>query len=233
VNITFQEGGGLGSSSTAFVNTTYANYKAALTADASGADDVAALAQLNALAYGGTSIDLSTANARALGFNAPASPDGTITLNTSLCFFNHNSPVAGQYDLYAVACHEMDEVLGTSSGVGGSFQDTDLFRYNGAGARSFNTNTAQHAYFSIDGATNVVEYNQFGRTGGDWGDWIVHTPPQVQDWQGTTGKTIDPGASEFRLLDVIGYNRAPVPEPATMIVLGAGALAAIRRRRKS
>jgi len=39
--------------------------------------------------------------------------------------------------------------------------------------------------------------------------------------------------NELTLLDVVGYNRAPVPEPASMAALGIGVLALIRRRKNS
>jgi uncharacterized protein (TIGR03382 family) len=104
-----------------------------------------------------------------------------------------------------------------------------MFRYNGT-SHTYDTVTSHHAYFSIDGGvTNIVEWNQFNRTTGDWGDWIVHTPPQVQDWEGTPGVKIDMGPSELRLLDVIGYN-VPGPGTASLVGLGAGAL--VRRRRR-
>jgi len=190
---------------------------------------------LNALPLSGTTqIALSEANAKALGFDTSSfsGDDGVIGLNTSICFTDHNSPVAGKYDLFAVAAHELDEVLGTVSGVGGStLWSADLYRYNGSGARSFTTDTGQRAYFSIDGTNLLDEYNQFGRTTGDWGDWKRHSPPQVQDWQGTTGMKIDPDV-EFRLLDVVGYDRVITPEPASMAVLGLGVFALIRRRAK-
>jgi len=234
VRITFDKmSSGLGMSSTAFTSTSYTNYHALLIADGSTPDDATALAQLAALPYGGNTIDLSTANARAIGIAANPTSDGTVSLNTGACFLNHNSPVPGFYDLFAVACHEIDEVLGTSSGVGGNFQDTDLFRYNGAGARSFTTSNGVHAFFSINGVTSLVEYNQFNRSGGDFGDWVVHNPSQVQDFAGTPGVTVNLGNNELALLDVIGYNRSVVPEPASMVALGLGVAALIRRRRKS
>src|SRR5437016_5595200 len=72
VNITFQEGGGLGSSSSFFSNVTYAAYLAALTADSKTSDDTAALAHLPTAAqyltfFGTANISAKTANLRAAG----------------------------------------------------------------------------------------------------------------------------------------------------------------------
>lgn len=234
VNITFQNmSSGLGQSSTFFTSLTTNQYVTALTSHSSGdAIDTAALAKLASNPYTGSTIDLSTANARALGFTESNSSDGTIGLNTSLCFTGHTTAVGGQYDLWAVAAHEIDEVLGSSSGVGGSFQDTDLFRYDGSGNRSFTTSTGSHAYLSVDGTTLIDEYNQFGRSGGDFGDWIHHSPGQVQDWSGTSGAVVNYGVGETDLLDAIGYNVAPAPEPASLAALALGFGALVRRRFK-
>jgi len=236
VNITFKNSTDsrvLGESSTAFTSETTANYIAALISHTSGdAIDTAALAQLAADPYTGSSIGLSTANARVLGFSASTSTDGVITINTGSCFTGHSSPVNGEYDLFSVAAHEIDEVLGTSSGVGAGFQDTDLFRYDGSGNRSFTTSSSGHAYFSVNGTTLIDEYNQFNHQPGDYGDWVAHNPAQVQDFEGTPGVLVNPGPGEYGLLDAIGYNIAPAPEPASMALLALGAGALIRRRFK-
>ncbi|MBC8064506.1 MAG: PEP-CTERM sorting domain-containing protein, partial [Chlorobia bacterium] len=47
------------------------------------------------------------------------------------------------------------------------------------------------------------------------------------------GVSYGPTEADVRALDVIGYNRAPVPEPASLAALGLGALALLRRRKKS
>ncbi|HXH60821.1 MAG TPA: NF038122 family metalloprotease [Fimbriimonadaceae bacterium] len=239
VNLTFKDmPSGLGQSVTAIGTVSYTNFRNALQADATTADDATALAHLpvqtNNPVNGTTSVVLSSANARALGFAASVSTDSTISINSSSCFLDHNNPIAGKVDYFAVACHEVDEALGTISGVGGTDPfSADMYRYDGSGGRSFTTNTLTSAFFSLDSTTNIVEYNQHGRTTGDWGDWIIHSPnPQVQDWAGTSGVKIDLGPSETRLLDAVGYDFLnPVPEPGSLAVLSLGLLALLRRRK--
>jgi hypothetical protein len=239
INISFGNmGSGLGQSNTSYFQWNYSDYLAALTAHKMSADDTAALAQIAADPFtASTKVWVTTALSETLGLTTYAGTDSTISLNLGLCFTGHTTPEAGKYDLYSVAAHELDEALGTSSGVdstiggnGGPFA-ADVFRYDGSGGRSFTNDTTQHAWFSIDGTTNLVEYNQFGRTTGDWGDWVIHNPGQTQDWAGTPGVVISPGSNEFRLLDVVGYNTTAVPEPGTFAALGLGALVVLRRRR--
>ena len=238
IDITFNTistGGILGQSNAAVGVTTYSTIHSALIADVTSPDDVAAIAQIAASPYSEGNMLATKANFRALGLDVSGlnSPDGTIGLNTANCFYGHANPVAGKYDLFSIACHEVDEILGTVSGIGGNTAAVaDIYRYTGAGARTFSTNTAIHTFFSIDGTTQIVEYNQFGRTAGDWGDWKLNSPAHVQDFQGTPGVVIDPNI-ELRLLDVIGYNLAPVPEPATLAVVSLGLVATVRRRKAS
>jgi len=240
VHITFTEmNSGLGSSSTFFANIPYATYLTALTFDATTSNDATALAHLGAglnnPVNGDLSINVKTANLRALGINVnPPSVDGTVGLNTSITNLSRGGlQNPNKYDLMAVTEHEIDEVLGLGSALPNPPFSTifpeDLFRYDSGGGRNFTT-SGDNAYFSIDGTTDLARFNQDGS--GDYGDWWSaggHTP-KVQDAVGTPGAQPNLGV-ELTGLDVIGYDLAPVPEPATVVLLGTGlAVSTLRRR---
>src|SRR5262249_36775589 len=79
------------------------------------------------------------------------------------------------------------------------------------------------AYLSINnGTTNIVSFNDGTTNGGDYGDWVVHSPAQVNDYAGTPGAQPNLGSSEIRNLDVIGYDLAALaaPEPGSVAMLG-------------
>jgi PEP-CTERM motif-containing protein len=247
VAITFQEGGGLGGSSTFFANVSYSAYLSALTADATTSNDATALAHLptgpNNPVNGSSTINVKTANLRAVGINVnpPAGqPDGTITLNTSLTF--PGSPGSSTtYSLLSVTEHEIDEVLGLGSSLPtvpfGTIFPEDLFRYDAAGNRSFTTNPTAKAFFSINGTTDLAQFDN-QNDGGDFGDWQSNplppgVSPKVQDAFATPGATPSLGV-ELTALDVIGYDFAAVPEPGTLALLGSSlfGFAALRRRRQ-
>ena len=240
VTLNFAEGGGLGSSSQSFLGYSYSSVRSALVSHATTGTDSTALAHLpiqtNEPVTGNASVVyMSRANARVLGLFSGTGTDCSITLNTSICNLVHGTNTnSGNYDLYGVACHEIDEALGTVSFAGSSAPSiADLYRYDGNGNRSWDTSTSHRAYFSVDGTTNIVEYNQLSRTTGDWGDWVHHSGgAQVQDWSASPGVTVNMGTSENTLLDAVGYSYV-VPEPASFAVLGIGIVALVRRRRRA
>jgi hypothetical protein len=216
VKILFKQmSSGLGQSSTYYNDVSYSSCCSALQSRASTTNDAAALAHLVSGLYnpvnGHTLIRSTLAHLRAMGFPnmnlPPGYYDSTISINFSLCNLDRANITPGKYDMMAVAMHEIDEVLGTSSALASETECrvADLFRYNSSGARSF-TSSGDDAYFSLDGVNRLARYNQ--SSGGDYGDWWSTGPhtPQVQDAFGTAGRIIDLGV-ELVVLDAIGWNR--------------------------
>lgn len=236
VTIQFKEistSGLYGQSQWWYYNEPYSSFRSALVSHATTANDTLALSLLPAASTNpvtGTSfISVKTANMHALGFSGNSGLaggyDGIIGLHTAQLNLSRATTLATKGDLLSTVCHEMDEVLGMSSGLDFTPQDAnplpqDLFRYSSTGSRSYTTN-GDDAYFSIDGTNLLVRCNQSGS--GDHGDWWTagaHTP-RVQDAFATNGKTPNP-AEELIALDVIGYTLVPVPKPVITSTLVSG-----------
>jgi hypothetical protein len=229
-NITFVNSTtGLGGSSTFFYTVKYKDYRDKLAAAQTTADDATALAnsvpsQTNNPATNNDQIALKAVLARALGFSADPGPiDSTISLNTSICNLDRLTIDTSKYDLQSVCAHEIDEAIGTGSGLDGvtngaatptaAFAD-DVFRYDQTGARAFSTSSTDQAWFSFDGgSTRLVRFNQ--SDGGDFADW--YSPggqtPRVQDAFGTRGATANLN-EELRRLDVLGFTPGATSAPA-------------------
>jgi hypothetical protein len=224
VNITFQKGDGLGSSSVYYANGSYAGFLAALKADAKTGDDSVAVGLLPSVATnpvnGSTTINVKLPNLRAVGIQAnppPGQPDGFIDLNTAIT--NPGSPgSSGTYNLLPVVEHEIDEVLGLSSSLPdvsmGTIFPEDLYRYSAPNTRTFTATDSRtsgvFAYFSIDANTALAEFDN-QNDGGDFGDWQskptrAGVAAKVQDAFATPGANPALGV-ELSALDVIGYDR--------------------------
>ncbi len=124
VHITFTEStSGLGSSSAEVMNVSYAAYRAALVSHATTADDATAVANLptgtSNPVNGDNQVQINLPNARALGFIAATSMDGTVTLNTGICNLSRTNIDSSKYDLQSVAEHEINEILGIGSELTG------------------------------------------------------------------------------------------------------------------
>ncbi len=153
----------------------------------------------------------------ALPQQVQASTDGTIYLDLDLMNLTTNPTTGGQYSLFAVASHEMDEVLGSASRLNGSLNGAaaptgavfaeDMFRYDVNGNRSFTTSATDSAFLALDGVHRLVRYNQ--TQGGDFSDWwSPAVTPRVQDAFQTPGQ--DPAMGvEWRLLDALGWSYGP------------------------
>ncbi|MBS1709767.1 MAG: PEP-CTERM sorting domain-containing protein [Armatimonadetes bacterium] len=239
-------GSGLGGSSTWLAVDSYANVKAALTADKKSALDNTAVASLAAAmpfldATGAEKkVNMTWASARALGYNVGATPDGfdaTLFLNAGICFTRSVGPQANKYDLHAVAQHEADEAMGIG-GPGSRIGSTtrvgveDLFRWTGAGVRSTLSTNSVGNYFSVDGGvTNIRSFNN-GNNGGDYADW-AGSGPNVQDAFATPNTLVNYGTPEISVGDAVGWDVKAVPEPSTMALLGLGVAAFAKRRKKA
>ena len=260
VNIDFKEGGGLGMSSTYYGQVSYKDYRNALTTDKAGTGDTAFLSYLPAgpgnPVNGSDYVNVTTANLRALGFSTSGPQyDSTITLNTSIMNLSRTGTHLGSdYDLQAVASHEIDEALGIGSSLtnpdtyfnNNAIRGLDLFRYSAPGTRSFTTSSAAVDYLSVDGGNssvkdqygNPVYFNQTGG-GSDYNDFAGSTNARVQDAYGTPGSQPNLGPGELTALQDIGYNEAsPAPEPSqvgmlALMGLGLGGLLLRARRRRA
>lgn len=246
INIRVRAGStGLGESSTFLQGIdTYAGVRAALTADASGATDAAAIASLGAAdpTHGGGFL-YSTAQAKALGLrNAHDNAlDGTFTFTNAPNMFTfdpNQRAVAGKYDFIGVAEHEISEIMGRIPILGFSFASNtpdytpfDLFRYTATGTR--NLTGGGNVYFSVDGGVTAEKaYNAV--SGADLQDWADGNPADAFNAFGTPGVQAGMTAVDVRAMDVIGYNVAAVPEPGSYAMLGAGLglMALLGRRRR-
>jgi hypothetical protein len=228
-----------------FVN--YSTLKSALSTDRTTASDVTAVANLSAgssygvlinrttdspsgsgsatpyVSSGGTTLDITTANAKALGLavgtgsvGACASTcDASIVFSNSFAFdYNPGNGIAvGQYDFVGIAAHEIGHALGFISGAdiidgnAGLFSAAvlrpyttalDLFRYSTL-SKSSNVNDitadTRAKYFSIDGGTTVGAGFSTGSAFGD--GW------QASHWKDNLGLGImDPTAGTGELLQI-------------------------------
>lgn len=280
VSILFQgSSSGLGGSLTQDGYINYSTYRADLQANPNKTSIVnTALATLPAGPNTGinnaTQVVLTAANFAAIGETAAANYlvglnggyNSTISLNFSQ--LNDTRPDANSslYDLQSVAGHEIDEVLGIGGSGSQLYQSgptapsslptsigaLDLYRYSAPGVRSFTYSSSATAYFSIDGGTtNLVNFNQQGANGADFGDWgnsagtrNGNNPPQLQDAFGTPGAAINLGVNELTALNAIGWNLTPdglaaagltspvpVPSAAWLMFSGLFGLLGLSRRK--
>ncbi|HTH46265.1 MAG TPA: NF038122 family metalloprotease [Candidatus Limnocylindria bacterium] len=215
---------GLGASSTYFSDIGYSSFRAKLAARVTTADDATALGHLPVGPDGPVNriatLALTLPHLRLLGVDAspdPGEPDSTVSLNLAIMNIGRTDIDPDKYDLRSTVYHEVNEVLGLSSALDGlangdaaptdAIGVLDLFRYKANGQRSFDTGVNTKAFFSIDGATDLAQFNQDET--GDFHDWAETSVARVQDAFAGPGTFQDQGEAELTALDVIGYTQVP------------------------
>jgi FG-GAP-like repeat len=219
--------GALGESETFLNEYSYSALRNALIANATSPDQIASVNSLPVSdPTGNGNWWTSTAEAKAIGLmGASSATDGFVgfarqgvnwTFNTT-----NGGPVApGTYDFFAVAAHEITEVLGRALLVGGtlgnvspSYEPLDLFHFSSSGQRTFSGTTP--GYFSPDGgATNLDNFNT--NPNGDFGDWASSAGNDSFLAFSPSGVANPVSNADLREMNVLGYD-IPLPPPAGFV----------------
>lgn len=198
------------------VAVSYANLQSALTAHATTADDLLAVASLPMVdPSGGRGFDVPIGMARVLSLAGPGDGiDDSIILNSlqSLTF----GPAA-----VGIVLHEITEgAMGRIGSLGvwgadGHFAPMDLFRFTAGGQRDYaGGRDVVPSFFGVDGAhVTSFEYHSPINASG------VYDQLDFADWNATSGDAFGPNAAgspgvvsavDLQVMDVLGWTPAAV-----------------------
>lgn len=233
VNITVDAVAGtsvFGQSNFNLISTSYSNIRNHVVTDARSASD------LTAIGVGGSMVTsdpvsgthtwwVCRAQAKAIGIIASdPNNDGTTRFGAGQPW-TFSGPIApGTFDFKASAAHEISEVMGRIGISGGtigssinSYSLFDNFSYKGAGIKGLDGGAGNN--FSIDNGTTLLKlFNDSSSNGLDSRDWAPGTNDAFNQFI-LSGVSNPVSALDLGVMDVIGYDPTPVPEPAGILAL--------------
>jgi hypothetical protein len=205
---------------------TYAQIRAALTANAESSVVKTAVASLTATdPTNGGQFTMTTAEAKALGLIGPnSSVDGYAGFSASSSFDfgitvnNSPDPVpSSEYDFFAVVAHEFSEILGRQMnfgisygnlpGDGSGYDPLDLFDYSNPGVRSLSATATEH-YFSLNGG-NYPNVTLNSDASGDLFDWASSAGYDAFDAFSSPGVDNAVAGYDLDLMNLLGYQPNP------------------------
>jgi hypothetical protein len=238
VNITVDAVAGtsvFGQSNSLLNSTSYSNLYNLMVARAKSADS------LTSVGAGGSMVSadpvsgthtwwVTRAQAKAIGLiSSDSNNDGTTTFGAGNPFTFSGTIASGTYDFQGVCAHEISEVLGRNGISGGtigshpnSYSLVDNFSYTAPGTKGLVGGSGNN--FSIDNGTTLLKlFNNPSPSGPDSRDWATLTPHVNDSFNqfADIGVTNPVSDVDLRLMDVIGYDPVPVPEPAGIIALAS------------
>lgn len=220
-----------------FLNSTsYTNLRNFVVADAKSANDMTAIEAGGSMTASDPVTGTHTwwvtrAQAKAIGrIASDGNNDGTTTFGAGNPFTFSGSIAAGTYDFKGIAAHEISEVMGRIGISGGTINGTppntfpnsyslmDNFSYTAAGVKGLGNGAGNN--FSFDNGTTLLKlFNNAASNGLDSRDWAGGTNDAFNQFS-NSGVVNPVSAVDLQLMDVIGYDAIPVPEPHGLTLLG-------------